>query len=340
MTLPTLDKTGGAAWQFIANGVSSVNMSVGGSGTMLTDNKLTMYAIKAALKGFASTPWSVSRSCGYTDKAAPPTRVWTADATDNWTDYLCVDWAAAGSNHAWIVLTQSGLGSAQVLIDCNVANANSYNCTIIFSPAGTFTGGSTTAAPTHTDGITLISAAAWGGSTAAYYTKGLHVMQSADGQCTRVILCMANVCSGLWIFEKAKNPIAAWTAPYFAGAVGSSASAEVATYTNWNDAAKCNTKYGATTVTNYMTSAFYGTATVGENITYPDDNSLEWPINSIGLASLTAAHRGGRKGEVFDLWWGSTAVQIGTTYPEDGTKQFAQFGHLIFPWNGSVPKMT
>lgn len=334
MTLPTLDKT----WQF------NVNLDAGGTGAQITDNELAMYAIKSSLVGFASSPWVVwgSRDWDGVSGGAAGNN----DYVDRWTAPGKLVGAAAGSNHAWAVLEQPGLGNAQVCIDIVSANGSVIN--LVFSPGGNFgaagsggTGadGTLTARPTAGDEQLLISGASWGGSSSAYYTKGIHVMQSSDGQCTRMAMCIGNVCCGLWIIERAKNPIAAWTTPNFAGAIGAGAT-EVATYANWNDAARCNSRIGTAAVTFYMTSAFYGSATVGENQTYPDDNSLEWPINSIGLASLTAAHRGGRKGEVFDLYWGSTAVQIGTTYPEDGTKQFAQFGHLVFPWNGTTPKMT
>jgi hypothetical protein len=332
MSLPTKDKT----WLY------NVNQDAGGTGVVLSDNQNCMLKIKNALIGFSSVPWTVWGSCNGAGVFG------NNDGVDRWAAIANLVWAAAASNHSWIVLEQAGLGGAQMCID--LSNAGSSIITLSWSPGGQFgaggsggTGvdGTATARPTAGDELNIISATTWGGNSAAYYTKGLHVMQSSDGQCTRVLLCMANVCSGVWFFEKAKNPITAWTAPYFAGAAGSAASAEVVTYVNWNDSARVYTRYptGTTSVGYYMTSAFYGAATVGENQTYPDDNTLEWPMNSIGLASLTATHRGGRKGEVFDLWWGSTAPQIGATYPEDGTKQFAQFGHLIFPWDGaSTPK--
>ena len=338
MTLPTLDKTGGAAWQF------NVNQDVGGTGVLRTDCADLLYKIKQALKTFGSMPWAV---WGSSDSVGAGNN----DSNDRWTydaTYTKLVWVASTGVHSWIVLEQAGLGGAQVCIDLIDATlANTYNCTLVFSPGGNFgavgsggTGadGTTSVRPTAGDEITVISVAAYGASTAAFYSKGLHVMQSSDGQCTRVLFCRDNATPLFWIFDKAKNPIAAWTSPYMVGMKGASGVTEVCTYANFNDAASLITKYGTTSVTNYMTSAFYVSGSVGENQTYPDDNTNEWPINSIGLASLTAAHRGGRKGEVFDLWWGSTGAQIGTTYPETGTKLFAQFGHLIFPWNGTTPK--
>jgi len=74
-------------------------------------------------------------------------------------------------------------------------------------------------------------------------------------------------------------------------------------------------------------------------MTHQDDDTLEWPIMPIGLLSTTGMHRG-RKGALYDIWWGSTAAGSGNTYPEDGSNQFVQFGHLIFPWNGSTPEIA
>jgi hypothetical protein len=204
---------------------------------------------------------------------------------------------------------------------------------------GTGADGTGTTRPTAGDEIVMISATYYGPPSTAFYTKGLHVMQSSDGQCTRVLMCRSNICPMLWVLDKAKSPIAAWTAPYFACIRGSSNS-EVVTYAGMNDVAACYTKYGATTVTNFMTSTFYGTQALGEAQSNPEDTTQEYPMSAIGLASTTATHRGGRKGTVFDLWWGSGGAPGGTTYPEDGTKQFAQIGHLVFPWNGTTVKIS
>lgn len=345
MATPTVDKT----WEFGTAG-ANVNQAVGGSGTLAYDNADFMYKIKESLKSVGlTTPWSVWGSC---DGSGGGSGVGFGnnDGVDRWvTDgppntYAKVKWAAAGSNHSWIVLEQAGLGGAQFCID--LSNATSSSATVVWSPGsgfgtpgsgGTGSDGTATARPIAGDEIVLISNTTWGGSSAAFYTKGLHVLVSSDGQCTRIILCRSNVCTGLWVFDKAKNPIAAWTSPYFAGAVGVSAATEVASYANWNDTARCSTKYGATTVTNYMTSLSYAGAAVGENLTMPDDQNIEWIMSPINLASLTATHRGPRKGTVYDLWWGSTGVQIGKTYPDDATMLFVQFGNLILPWNGTSP---
>ena len=56
----------------------------------------------------------------------------------------------------------------------------------------------------------------------------------------------------------------------------------------------------------------------------------------MGIVSTTAGSRG-RLGTVFDLWYGSKAIGQGDTYPNDTSRQFAQFGHFVFPWNGSIP---
>lgn len=341
MTLPTLDKTGATAWQF------NVNQAMGGTGSYHHDCASILYAIKQSLITFGTSPWVVWGSADGTALGFG-----NNDGVDRWTydaTYSKFVWSTIAPGHSWIILEQVGLGGAQFCID--LSNSYSYSLTISFSPAGGFgapgsggtgTNGTATSKPTAGDEIILLNNTYWGVNTGsnAFYSKGLHIMQSKDGQCTRVILGIVNIGAAMWFFEKAKNPIAAWTAPYFAVVLGSTAMIEQITYSNLNDTANSKTKIGVDTVSMYMTSAWYVSATVGENQNYPDDDTLEWPFSTIGLASFTAPHRGPRKGEVFDLWWGSTAPQLGATFPEDGTKQFAQLGHLIFPWDGTTSPKT
>jgi hypothetical protein len=120
MTLPTLDKTGGAAWQF------NVNQDVGGYGVEHEDCADLLYKIKQALTTFGSVPWTVWGSCdgagGFGNNDLNDR--WTADST-----YTKLKWAASGA-HSWIVLEQSGLGGAQLCID--LLNANAYVCTIVW----------------------------------------------------------------------------------------------------------------------------------------------------------------------------------------------------------------
>jgi hypothetical protein len=47
----------------------------------------------------------------------------------------------------------------------------------------------------------------------------------------------------------------------------------------------------------------------------------------------------GRHGEIADLLFGPSSASHGDTYPDDGSRQLVQFGHLVFPWDGSTPSI-
>jgi hypothetical protein len=70
-----------------------------------------------------------------------------------------------------------------------------------------------------------------------------------------------------------------------------------------------------------------------------NDFDSSWPFFPIGIASTQASHRG-RHGTLYDIWWGSSATASADTYPADGSRQFAQLGNIILPWDGSTPLIT
>ena len=62
-----------------------------------------------------------------------------------------------------------------------------------------------------------------------------------------------------------------------------------------------------------------------------DGYTGETPFIAPGIIVTGHGYRGW-KGKVQDMWWGGGSH--GDTYPDDGSKQFAQFGQLIVPWDG------
>lgn len=333
MALPTLEKT----WQF------NVNQSIGTNSSAEADCDDLLLKIKNSLLGFGSSPWVVWGSC---DGSGGGSGVGFGnnDYVDRWVDATDIVHAAAASNHSWTVLEQSGLSNAQICID--MSNSNVYAGTITFSPAGQFgapgsggTGadGTATARPTAGDSITLINNTNWGGTSAGFYGK-LYVMMSSDGQCTRIIQLRGNAAPMFWGIEKAKSPISAWTNPIFAWATGNTGSIDYPAYNYFNDVSTYpQTKIGSDTVNLFVTSEGWGSGMSGENITVPDDDTGEWVLCPMGLASTTTSHRGPRKGLVYDLWWGNVTLNTGDTYPNNTTRSLVQIVDMVFPWNGSIP---
>ena len=320
MVMPTKEKT----WQY------NVNQLTSGSGLALFQT--LMLAIKNSLVGFGLYPWLVWGSSSGAGAFG------NNDGVDRWATTGNLIWAGNGSNHSWIVLRQPGLDTnAALCIDLNQLS-NPQLATFVLFPTGVGTNGTATARPSATDEIQFGNGVNWCGNSAGATTR-FHVTESNDGQCTRVVLCQSNIATGLWMFDRPKNPVSGWSPAMYGLARGVSGT-KFPSYAYLNDADYAYGINSSTTFSCYMTSEGWGAATRGEQITFPDDDTAEYPVSPVYLASIIGGGRGVAKGSVYYLWWGSTAVATGDTYPGDGTKVYAQFGDLIFPWNGSAPLIT
>jgi len=320
MALPIKEKT----WLY------SVNQTVGAVSSVPPDNQDYLFKLKQSLIGFATSPWTVWGSSDGTSFDA-------GGGTDYWVTSSNLVWATG--SHSWIVLTQAGIGAnAALLIDLNTSS--NYRFTLKFSATG-FSGGSLTAAPTAADAITLKFNSDHGGSNVGWTGK-LHVWQSSDGECTRWALMRDGTLRAIAIFDKPKDPIAAWLNPFIGGFVATYNGSGYASYGTWNDNANLRSRISPVTAQMYMylTCEGWVSGAGGQNFTVADEDTGEWPMMPIALASVTAAHRGARKGAIYDLWWGPTALVNGDTFPDDASKQFVIFDDMIFPWNGSVPLLA
>lgn len=253
-------------------------------------------------------------------------------------------WAAAGSVHSWIVLRQTNLTSTfDLCLDCS--NANSYNMTIVVGLTG-FTGGSTTARPTATTSVTCISNNYWlqGSTILASYV--LHVMQSSDGQCTRVVAGIGTNTTYtpgqpllFWIFDVPKSPASGWTNPCFFY-VSPGSTTNIMTLSGFEGNARMNFYANSVLATAYMTCEGAGASAIPlwNQLQKPNDISGEHLILPIGLVSDTTSAKG-RHGQVYDLWWGNVNAQsrgglADVTYPSTSTRTHWQCGDFILPWPG------
>lgn len=327
MSLPVLAKT----WQY------NVNQAFAMQATITDTSRLIMYAIKTSLTGWASNPWAVAGSSNGSAAGM--------DAIDRWTSAGSLIWntTVSGLGRSWIVLAQTGLGPGyQLCIDlASNGTGDGRAGVIVVSPSAGFTGGSTTARPTATDEM-QINAGAWG--TQANMNYKLHVWQSTDGQCTRLMIYGNNVCSGLAILDRVANPVSGWTLPTVSCWRGESANATpVNTYfllTNPNSNSEIFYARGSATMRGTMTLEGHNSAQLASVLTFANELSGEWPMFPIGFyVPNTPSHRG-RHGTFYDLWMGSTSVVTADTYPSDGSMQFVQAGPLVFPWNGAPTIQT
>lgn len=324
MALPTLVKT----WQFDVNSVRPA------ADTILATYQNLLWDIKESLKGFGTLPWTV---VGSSNSVAAG-----LDGTDRWTAATNLVWHNAGSAHSWIVLKQTGLASNfQLLLDCDANGGGSGSATslrILVSYSAGFTGGTTTARPTATDEHQL-GLASWCTGTTTPFSSAVHVMQSTDGQGTRVFIARNNLVSTFWAFERLATPATGWSIPVVSFVRGATnTTTDAPTYAVFNDAANGYFRHGSTNYTGYITSEGSITSMLGEQFNvYPNDIDGFWPFFPMGFASTTVGARG-RHGALVDMYWGvQDALVNGTSFPNDGTKQWVQLGHMVFPWNGTSP---
>lgn len=325
MALPTLELT----WQYNVN----LTCSAGVNGPYTY--KQIWYNIKDAMTTFASNPWTVVSSSDGS----------VADTNDNWTSTGSLNWGNGGTR-SWIVLKQTGVSSNfQVCFELDATGyggESTGRSRVVISNADGFTGGSTSARPTATDEFVIwdVTSGAFPFSDAGPFQAVVHVQQSTDGSATRAFVMYNGECQGWLMFQKATDTPAAWSpANVFVAQSSNNSNASVQLHGNYNQAANIGARITGTNLALYLTGEGYGDGTVGESAVKNElDNN--WPMLPMGLFHATTVGKRGRHGRLKDIWWGATSAPpafAGATYPEDGSKQFIQFGHMIFPWNGSTP---
>lgn len=317
MTLPTLAKT----WQF---STVAFNLAIPAQGSAGATNKRIMRTLKNALIGFPSNPWTVVSSSNSI----------VANSSDNWNSDA--DIVNSGGAHSWIVLEQAGInGNFQVCIDCNNATASFQIATIVISNNAGFTGGSTSARPTATDETVIINIGNWTGISTDIASR-LSVMQSSDGECTRIYLAASGTSRMLCIFDKPAQPVTGWVNPSYTLWILDPTFANM--FSNYNG----KMRHSSTNGNAVMTTEGYGTVMGTQDTAWgniPNEISSEWNMFTVGIASNTVGCRG-RHGYLYDLWTGSASIATGDSYPGDASNQFAQFGTIILPWNGGAINLS
>lgn len=328
MALPTLDKV----WVFPA--VSTTGGGVSGP----ADHRELLHGIKTAFNAAAS-PWTVAGSSNST--------VGAMDAVDRLAAAANWIWDAAGTAHSWIVLTS--VAGAQICIDCTplASTVQGPFLTVAYSPGKAFAGGSNINRPVAADEIILLNGVQWCGtdSTTGAFNFVYHVMRSNDGAADRVVIHNNKVPVGFWLLDNvAQQPVVGWATPRVCAVIGGlNLTTPVTTYSKLWALAPAKALVGATTCNVYFTSDGWGGQGAGQRLTVANDITSEWPMFSIAFASQTINGRGRLTGQspthrgCWDLWFGSITPGEGDTYPAGGSNEFVQFGHLIFPWDGSVP---
>ena len=324
MPLPTLGKS----WTIRSN------IAIAVAAAVAECNKRWYLAWKDNLKALGVTVSGSSDSVTSGMDGSDRIAAW-----NNWVQ------AASGSAHSWIVLRFGSIGSTfcEVCIDLNNASVQAYLLTVVISFVGfgtTYggTNGSTTARPTATDEAVYASASGClsGGNTTVLDAHRGHFWGSSDGKAFYWIRAMQSNMYCFGFIAVPRNIPSDWTGNtvVFGCGDGTTTSANRA---KWHNAAVAWAKLNSTAGNAYMTGEAYNGALISTSQNYSAEINAGYPMCPIGLFSTVTGARG-RIADMWDLWWGAESnIVSGDTYPADGSRQFAQFGHFILPWDGSLP---
>lgn len=311
MALPTPEKT----WLLDAN------VSCPAQGSACATNRYFLLELKDTLIAGTSA-WAVK---GSSDSATAG-----MDDVDRWVDVGDLIWGTG--NHSWIVLEQSNIATGfQICIDLGLTATVCNAGYIYVSPSAGFTGGAINARPTATDEYSVLATTTDLLVLVTDTGTVLDVWRSSDGQCWRICRFSASAAIVFATIDKAKNPVAGWSAPHVVSWRGNP------TYAALWDSANAKTRIVGNNVSVFLTTEGCGANAAGEQINVVGDVDAGYLISPIGVLCTTAGSRG-RHGQLFDLWYGPNAnVNTGDTYPNDASRQFIQVGHLVLPWDGSLP---
>lgn len=312
MALPTITKT----WQY------SRNNTVAAQGTFTATNKRLLRSVISTWFSFGSNPPTCRYSCNSVTAGT------AGDGVNRWSTDGDIVGNSPGSAHSWMVLQIGGIASSfQVVFDCVASTAQLL--TIAISPSAGFTGGTTTARPTATDEMVVVSSSSWGGVGSDAQIR-YSWAQSTDGQCNRLILGSAGVTTGIWLFEKPANPTSGWSNPHVV--LINTGSSNTVSSLNTVSRARIGTVNSTIQLLSEGSTSGMGVAdATWGNVANDVDGT--WPIFPVSFASVTAGSKG-RHGTFQDLWVGSSAVATADGYPNDGTNSLVHVGNLVLPWGG------
>lgn len=316
----------------------------------------TLFDIKESMKGVGSdwtsllgasvTPtgnWAVSFSCNSVSAGAP------GDGSDKWVTPANLVSGTGAAVRSWIVLKQPGISpNFELCIELNASNP--YAGTFVISPNERFGfngggTGATNARPTAVDEIVLLTAADYGSSAGASDSNRIHVLKSADGSATRVVICRDGFVASLWCFELPAKPLTGWQHPSF-GLMVSSSSSRIATpvpgLTALNNTAVAKGRSldfpSGVSFASFLTVSAGGASVGLDPVAQfaPNDIDGSTPFYTVELFCNTPFGARGRAGVMADAWFVPTNYTDGTNVPKDDSRQFTIDGILAMPWNRSV----
>lgn len=137
-----------------------------------------------------------------------------APGVDAWVTYAdLIGTSGGGTGNSWIVLSNPGMGAAQLCIEITVGGSIAWaECGLILAPGGGFSGGIPTARPTAPNEIVTTSHPWMGTAPNANAQFYASTWVSSDGQYTRVAWWFGGKCISWWQIDLIQHS-ANWTTP-------------------------------------------------------------------------------------------------------------------------------
>lgn len=312
--LPTLEKTYEHA----------VNQLVGTPGDQDQTNDDIIFAIKDALVSWsvgAATVWGSSNLTS-----------WGNTGQDYWTTVADV---ITGSPGSWIVLSLYGGG--QLLIARGDLSTDWY---LEYSPSSAYTGGGLSTLPTASDEYTFASSASCFGGIGAG-THRLHHIHSTDGDNEWIWICTDGAVAGYLLMSRLQNAVTGWETQHI---VNYEINSNYMTLSHLGPVGDQDWRF------RYSGSWYAGGLMTAFRYNTPLPNYTGYGLNEwTDRAPLFRASFGssgtcfGWHGRVADLFFAHNDYATCDTFEEDAlnpTYEWAVYGCLVFPWNGTVPLAT
>jgi hypothetical protein len=276
------------------------------------------------------TPWEVVGSCDGVS--------YGLDGIDRWTTLTDIVFTSLpGEARSWIVLKQPALyGGFYLLIECESPSFPAYKGLRICASATPFIGGDTLCGPSSPTEV-LLKFDKWGFSD-NQTTSDLvvHLVHRVDGRGFKLIITYQGLPQDFWMIDVPLRTVSGLANPWVGMA-----------YYRENGACRHTTgwRIGSALKMGIGTEGFDASA-VCEMLgaTHPSDlhnlnpHSItnRWPLVPISVGSDGADL--GIHAFLADLWWGGSGHPIGSTYVNsDAERVWAQFQHLVIPWDHSIP---
>lgn len=321
MPLPTPEKS----YQF-AHQVNTI-------GSTVTDSyKKALLSLVQAMLSFPSNPWvCVASSNGV-----------VANSSMNWNttaDLVC----STSGPCSWILLSQPGIAANyQLLLAYRaISNTDGREMRTSASHVGGFAPlNSVSTVPTTTNEYAVISSTTyWFDDFSAAFASVCEVMMAEDGSATHWVLNSGGHSHAWHMFAKMPDPVTGITDPSIMVRIGGAPPASsVLLSTYFTGFHNFVAGMQAGTVSRFfLGSEAYNTTLLGRQNTRKNAVSGEYVMAPIGAICDTNSIEG-RHCHLPDVWFGPTDVLVpdGSYYPADGSRQFIQFGDVVFKWDGTL----